>query len=153
MGICKCLSFFLSFSLIKRKVYIQRRFEFEFRGSIKLTKKEKKFFFLISIFVLTYVLYIRFVNKAVHFSSRVFFINYSLPMFSVNEKNLRTITYQAATSPLLNQFVSIILLCLEIFNYHLALESLLFSHTYDQFRFIVILDIKHLLFQLTTNTA
>lgn len=71
-------------------------------------------------------------------------------MFSANEKNLRAITYQAATSPL---FVSIILLCLEIFNYHLALESLLFSHTYDQFRFIIILDIKHLLFQLTTNTA
>lgn len=146
------MSFFLSFfqSDKKKGIYSEVRFEFEFRGSTKLTKKEKKFFFLISIFVLTYVLYIRFVNKAVHFSSRVFFINYSLPMFSANEKNLRAITYQAATSPL---FVSIILLCLEIFNYHLALESLLFSHTYDQFRFIVILDIKHLLFQLTTNTA
>lgn len=146
------MSFFLSFfqSDKKKDIYSEVRFEFEFRGSTKLTKKEKEFFFLISIFVLTYVLYIRFVKKAVHFSSRVFFINYSLPMFSVNEKNLRAITYQAATSPL---FVSIILLCLEIFNYHLALESLLFSHTYDQFRFIVILDIKHLLFQLTTNTA
>lgn len=143
------MSFFLSFfqSDKKKGIYSEVRFEFEFRGSTKLTKKEKEFFFLISIFVLTYVLYIRFVNKAVHFSSRVFFINYPLPMFSVNEKNLRAITYQAATSPL---FVSIILLCLEIFNYHLAL---LFSHTYDQFRFIVILDIKHLLFQLTTNTA
>lgn len=146
------MSFFLSFfqSDKKKAIYSEVRFEFEFRGSTKLTKKEKEFFFLISIFVLAYVLYIRFVNKAVHFSSRVFFINYSLPMFSVNEKNLRAITYQAATSPL---FVSIILLCLEIFNYHLALESLLFSHTYDQFRFIIILDIKHLLFQLTTNTA
>lgn len=149
------MSFFLSFfqSDKKKGIYSEVRFEFEFRGSTKLTKKGKEFFFLISIFVLTYVLYIRFVNKAVHFSSRVFFINYPLPMFSVNEKNLRAITYQAATSPLLNQFVSIILLCLEIFNYHLALESLLFSHTYDQFRFIVILDIKHLLFQLMTNTA
>lgn len=146
------MSFFLSFfqSDKKKGIYSEVRFEFEFWGSTKLTKKEKKFFFLISIFVLTYVLYIRFVNKAVHFSSRFFFINYPLPMFSANEKNLRAITYQAATSPL---FVSIILLCLEIFNYHLALESLLFSHTYDQFRFIVILDIKHLLFQLTTNTA
>lgn len=149
------MSFFLSFfqSDKKKGIYSEIRFEFEFRGSTKLTKKEKEFFFLISIFVLAYVLYIRFVNKAVHFSSHVFFINYSLPMFSVNEKNLRAITYQAATSLLLNQFVSIILLCLEIFNYHLALESLLFSHTYDQFRFIVILDIKHLLFQLMTNTA
>lgn len=146
------MSFFLSFfqSDKKKGIYSEVRFEFEFRGSTKLTKKEKKFFFLISIFVLAYVLYIRFVNKAAHFSSPVFFINYSLPMFSANEKNLRAITYQAATSPL---FVSIILLCLEIFNYHLALESLLFSHTYDQFRFIVILDIKHLLFQLMTNTA
>lgn len=77
-------------------------------------------------------------------SQTVFFINSSSPMRmkKIYELLFTKLRHSSTIESCIRIFNPSIFPCIEIFNYHLALESLLFIH--DQFHFTVIFNTKHL---------